>query len=286
MRRISLVTAFWAVAVLGGVTSLSNAQTTSQTAAQTTTATPRQLAEGMTCDEAKNAISDDSFGNLTSDQREEIYIAREHCLVAQNNSQHPDDPQVTIVAPNPSDADSNNKVFFKTIRTKDLTAVGSVCQFVGRQILTATEVMGGVNPVLGLGAVGLDVVTDGGKVTCDGYIKAAQNNNILVVLAPSIITGTVITVHVLNMIGLGKQAREVQSASDDVRKAAGNLVAKSVDDIKRNSLILIAGPIAAPIVVTAAVLHRSIPQIHPHSCRLQFRCSGHGRHIHCSNMCG
>jgi len=61
----------------------------------------------------------------------------------------------------------------------------------------------------------------------------------LVVLVPSAISGSVISVHILNLIGLKKPATEVQAAVDDLHHQVSGSVAMSGEEIrKRPQLVL------------------------------------------------
>jgi hypothetical protein len=60
-----------------------------------------------------------------------------------------------------------------------------------------------------------------------------------VVLAPSVIPGSAISVHVLNMIGLKKPGTEVQAAVDNLSHQVEGSVATSAEEIRKQPQIVL-----------------------------------------------
>jgi hypothetical protein len=204
-----------------------------------------------------------------------------HCAAAEHNQEHPDDLQAVVVGPDPQGTD--DKIFFKTIPVGQADQVHAVCLRAGQAAFAFMNAADNIAPPIKVvvGAVG--AATDNGAVDCDGYLHALQKDNPFVILVPGIISGSAVTVKILDMIGAKRPAAEVQAAVDNVGHQAGNVLAKGADEIKKHPLILLAAP-AAPLVALAAATHVPLPTVHV-SCKLQVRCSFHGLHSSCKNMC-
>jgi hypothetical protein len=89
---------------------------------------------------------------------------------------------------------------------------------------------------------GTDVVTSSGKVDCDGFLRATGADNPLVVLAPNAISGSAISVHILNMIGLKKPATEVQAAVDNLGHQVAGSVTLSTEEVRAHPQIVLGRP--------------------------------------------
>jgi hypothetical protein len=74
-----------------------------------------------------------------------------------------------------------------------------------------------------------------GKVDCDGFLRATAADNPLVVFAPAVITGTTISVRILDMIGHHKPPAEVQAAADQLGPRVAGSVALGADEIRERS---------------------------------------------------
>jgi hypothetical protein len=103
-------------------------------------------------------------------------------------------------------------------------------------------------------------LTDSGHTDCDSFIHAAQVGNPLIVVAPSIIAGSGVTVHILSMIGANAAATVVQAETDRVGQVVSKLASTSINEVKNNPLILVAGaPALAVQNPTVAKVVNKIP---------------------------
>lgn len=236
---------------------------------------PRQLAVGMGCAEAERVMGGRDYAKFDPDQQLEIRIVRQQCADAERNIASPNDPVVTVVTANSGAANDPDKVFFRTIKRKDVQAIRDICRLAGQQALNYLKLVTADAPVVEL----VDVVTDGGKANCEAYIRGLEQNSPFVVLAPNVINGTVVTVGVLKLIGLKKPAEEVQKAMDKVGQAAGTVVAKTISDVRKNPTILVAGSAGVATIGVARAIEKILPK--DVTCRLKIRCKG----LKCRHSC-
>lgn len=83
-----------------------------------------------------------------------------------------------------------------------------------------------------------DVQTDSGKVDCEDFLRATAADNRLVVLAPAVVSGTAISIPILNMIGQKRPATEVQAEIDHLGHQLASSVAMSAEEIRKHPQII------------------------------------------------
>ena len=140
--------------------------------------------------------------------------------------------------PNASGAD---KIFVQTIPKNDAGKVHAVCVLAGKATLAYTQAST-APPQADAVVAGADVLTSSGKVDCDDFLRATYAANPLVVLAPAAISGSAISVHILNMIGLRKPGAEVQAAVDNLGRQVAGSVAMSGEQIRKQPQIVLESP--------------------------------------------
>jgi hypothetical protein len=256
LRNVTLRQTARAIALLGVVVLHGTASAQISDDARSTVS-PKQLVVSRDCNEARRIISTaGELNKLNAEARQEIFISLENCVVAEANAANaarPEEQQITVVGPT-----ETGRIFFKTIKRSDANAVADACKDVSRGLTAA---------IPGLAAKIVSVATDAGRVQCDAYLKAAEQDNPLLILAPTYITTPAITVHVLRLVGLGKPADEVQKAANDAQKRVGEVARSTVAEIKKHPLILLAGP--AGVATTVAV-----KAVGKNACRLKIKCNG------------
>jgi hypothetical protein len=152
-----------------------------------------------------------------------------------------------VVSADPN-ASGDVKVAFKTIAKYDAKKVHDACVLTGKATLayfqaprTATTPQAEAVPM------GAEVQTSSGNVDCETFLRETEADNPLVVLAPAAISGSTISVHILDMIGHRKPATEVQAAVDALgAQVAPSSVALSADDIRKHPQIVLASAPSRP----------------------------------------
>jgi hypothetical protein len=245
----------------------------------------KQLVMSVTCQEAYDAVGNPKeFGGKPADYRDEALLAIENCAAVAHNQQDPKNPQVVVVVADPRKS-TDTKVFFKTIPANDAKAAHDLCVTAGQATFTYLEVVANLAPVAKGVVIGADVLTDSGKVNCDGYLHAAQVDNPLVVLTPGIVEGNAVTVHVLNQIGLKKPAKEVQASVDELGHKAASVIAKSFAEIQKQPLVLVLGPGGAAITRPTQNLPLPGPTTLPKLCgKIRYDCQKKFPY-HCKQVC-
>jgi hypothetical protein len=143
-----------------------------------------------------------------------------------------------VVGADPT-ASGDEKIFFKTIPTNDAKKVHDTCVLAGKSTFAYLQPSTTATPQADAGIAGADVQTGAGKVDCEGFLRATGADNPLVVLAPAAISGSVLSVHVLNMIGRKKPATEVQAAVDDLGHQVTGSVGLSADEMRKHPQIVL-----------------------------------------------
>ena len=141
--------------------------------------------------------------------------------------------------PNASGAD---KIFVQTVPKNDARKVHDVCVLAGKATFAYTQASTTATPQADAVVAGADVLTSSGKADCDDFLRATDAANPLVVLAPGVISGSVISVHILNMIGLRKPGAEVQAAVDGLGRQVAGSVAMSGEQIRKQPQIVLESP--------------------------------------------
>jgi hypothetical protein len=242
MSRLVLLVLVAAVAarslVLGGVTFAApgNGQ-----AAQEPPVPPlvaqKQLVSGTNCQTAAQAAARPDFLSKSAEYRDDVLITTRYCSATAHNQVTPTKPEILVVSADP-DAAGDDKIFFKTIPKNDTKKVHDTCVLAGKATFAYLQASATTPQADAVGA-GADVRTSSGKVGCDAFLRATGADNPLVVLAPAVISGSTISVHVLNMIGHKKHVTEVQAAADSLGHQVAGSNALSAEDIRKNPQIVL-----------------------------------------------
>jgi len=197
----------------------------------------KQLVSRTNCQTAAYAASKPDFLSKSVEYRDDVHITTRYCSATAHNQLTPTKPQIVVVGAN-SDASGEDKVFFKTIPLKDPKKVHDACVLAGKAAVAYPQAAAGTTPQTNAVIVGADVLTDSGKVDCEDFLRATAADNPLVVLAPSVLSGTAISVPVLNMIGHKRPATEVQAEIDNLGHQVAGSVAMSADEIREYPQII------------------------------------------------
>jgi hypothetical protein len=116
--------------------------------------------------------------------------------------------------------------------------VHETCVLAGNATFAYLQAAAAATPQTDAVIAAVDVLTDSQKVDCDGFLRATAADNPLVVLAPGVISGTAISVRILNTIGLKRRATEVQAAVDNLGHQVAGSIAMSADEIRKHPQII------------------------------------------------
>jgi len=248
MSRLVFVVLVAAVAArslaLGGVTLAApgDAQASQKSPPVRAVMAQKQLVSGTNCQNAANTAAQPDFLSKSAEYRDDVRITTRYCSATSHNQLTPTEPEIVVVSADPT-ASGETKIFFKTIAKNDAKKVHAACVLAGKATFaylqaSATATTSQADAVI----AGADVLTGSGKVDCDGFLRATEAANPLVVLAPGVISGVAISVHILNMIGLKKPASEVQAAVDSLGHQVAGSVAANTDEIRRQPQIVLGPP--------------------------------------------
>jgi hypothetical protein len=175
--------------------------------------------------------------HINSEYRKDVLITTRYCSATAHNQLTPTRPEIVVVGPD-SSASGGDKFFFKTVRLNDATNVHDSCVRAGKAAFGYTQVPY-TAPHGDAVVSGADVLTRSGKLDCDDFLRATDATNPLVVLAPAVISGSVISVHILNMVGHGKPETEVQAAADSLRHQVAGSASTSAEEIRKQPQIVL-----------------------------------------------
>jgi hypothetical protein len=199
----------------------------------------KQLVSGTNCQTAAHAISKPGFPSRSAEYRDDVLITTRYCSATAHNQLNPTMPEIVVVGADPN-ASGADKIFFKTVPKNDTRNVHDICVLAGKATFaypqsSTTRTSSQPDAVI----AGADILTSSGKVDCESFLSATDAANPLVVMAPSAISGYVISVHILNMIGLQKPSTEVQAAVDKLgREVAGSVAMNGVEIRKQPQIVL------------------------------------------------
>jgi hypothetical protein len=193
----------------------------------------KQLVSGTDCETATTARSKPRFLS-TAEYRDDVLITVRYCDATGHNRLNPTKPEIVVVGAD-SGASGENKIFYRTVPKNDAKKVHDTCVLAGKAALTYLPAATTATPQ----ADGADVQTGSGKTDCDAFLRATGADNPLVVLAPAAISGSTISVHILNMIGLRKPVTDVQAAVDELRHQLAGSGALSADDLRKYPQIVL-----------------------------------------------
>jgi hypothetical protein len=247
MSRLVLLTLVVAVSArslaLGGVTlaAPADAHPSQQSPPVRPVMAQKQLVSGTNCQNAAHAPSKPEFLS-TSEYRDDVLITTRYCSASAHNQLTPTAPEIVFVSADPN-ASGDVKIFFKTIPKNDPKKVHNACVLAGKATSAYLQASTTAPTPQSDGVIGgADVLTSSGNVDCDGFVRATQADNPLVVLAPHAISGSAISVHILNMIGLKQPATEVQAAVDNLGRQVAGSVALSGDEIRTHPQLVLGPP--------------------------------------------
>jgi hypothetical protein len=248
MSRLVLLTLFAAVSVrslvLGGVTfaAPADAQLSQQSPPVRPVMAQKQIVSGTNCQNAAHAPSKPDFLSTSAEYRDDVLITTRYCSASAHNQLTPTSPEILFVSADPN-ASGDVKIFFKTVPKNDPKKVHHACVRAGKATSAYLQASTtATTPQADAVIAGADVVTSSGNVDCDDFVRATQADNPLVVLAPGVISGSAISVHILNMIGLKKPATEVQAAVDNLARQVAGSVALSADEIRTHPQLVLGPP--------------------------------------------
>jgi len=203
----------------------------------------KQLVSGTNCQTAAHATSKPDFPSKSAQYRDDVLITTRYCSATAHNQVNPTNPEIVVVGADPN-ASGGGKIFVKTIAKNDAKKVHDTCVLAGKATSAYTQASPTPTSQPDEATAGADVQTSSGKVDCQDFLRATDAANPLVVLVPGAISGSVISVHILNMIGLKKPGTEVQAAVDDLRHQVSGSVAMSGEEIRKRPQLVLesAGP--------------------------------------------
>jgi hypothetical protein len=201
----------------------------------------KQLVSGTNCQTAAQAAAKPDFLSKNAEYRGDVLITTRYCSATAHNQLTPTKPEIVVVGADPN-ASGAIKIFVETIPKNDARKVHDVCVLAGKATLAYTQASTTATPQADAAVAGADVQTSSGKVDCEDFLRATYPANPLVVLAPAVISGSAISVHILNMIGLRKPATEVQAAVDNLGHQVAGSVATSGEQIRKQPQIVLESP--------------------------------------------
>jgi len=201
----------------------------------------KQLVSLTSCETAADAKSKPDFVSRSVQYREDVLITTRYCSATAHNQLTPTKPEIVIVSADP-EASGKGRILIKTIPRNDAKRVHDTCVLAAKAAFVYSQPSTAATAPTDAVITGADVLTGSGKVDCDGFLRATAADNPLVVFAPGVITGTAISVPILNMIGDRKPAAEVQAAVDHLGQQVAGSVAMSADEIRKRPQIIIESP--------------------------------------------
>ena len=201
----------------------------------------KQLVSATDCQTAAQAKSRSDFVSKGAEYRDDVLITTRYCSATAHNQLTPTKPEIVVVSADPGSS-GEVKIFFKTIPKYNAKKVHDTCVLAGRAAVAYPQASTAANPPADSAIAGADVLTSSGKVGCDSFLSATAADNPLVVLAPGAFSGTVISIHILNMIGLKKPATEVQAAVDELGHQVVGSVTQGADEVRKRPQIVLGSP--------------------------------------------
>jgi hypothetical protein len=201
----------------------------------------KQLVSGTNCQTAAQAAAKPDFLSKNAEYRGDVLITTRYCSATAHNQLTPTKPEIVVVGADPN-ASGAEKIFVQTIPKNDARKVHDVCVLAGKATLAYTQASTTATPQANAVVAGADVLTSSGKVDCEDFLRATYAANPLVVLAPAVISGSAISVHILNMIGLSKPGAEVQAAVDNLGHEVAGSVATSGEQIRKQPQLVLESP--------------------------------------------
>jgi len=200
----------------------------------------KQLVSGTNCQNAAHAPPKPDFLSTSAEYRDDVLITTRYCSATAHNQMTPTKPEIVVVSGDPN-ASGDVKVSFKTIPKYDAKKVHDACVLTAKATFAYPQAPGtATTPQAEAVPMGAEVLTSSAKVDCETFLRETEADNPLVVLAPAVISGSAISVRILDMIGRKKPAAEVQAAVDALGAQVAPSVALSADDIRKHPQIVLA----------------------------------------------
>ena len=205
----------------------------------------KQLVSGTDCQSAASPpLKRPDFVTSAAEYRDDVRITTRYFSATAHNQLNPTRAEIVVVGADPA-ATGGVKIFIRTIPTGDAGKVHDTCVLAGKAAFAYSQgpsmLPPGAPPPADAAITGADVATGSGKVGCEDFLRATAADNPLVVLGPGALTGSVLSVHILNMIGHKASAAQVQAAVDGLGQAAGALGLSS-DEIRKHPQIVLGRP--------------------------------------------
>ncbi|HVP34924.1 MAG TPA: hypothetical protein VMT09_14955 [Steroidobacteraceae bacterium] len=204
----------------------------------------KQLVSGTNCQTAASGTRKPDFLANSAEYRDDALITIRYCSATSHNQLTPNAPEIVVVGADP-DASGGVRIFFKTIAKNDPKKVHDICVRAGKAASAYLQAATAATPQADAAMAGADVLTSSGKVECESFLRATGADSPLVVFAPGLISGSAVSVHILNMIGLKKPATEVQAAVDKLGHQVPSSVGLSTDEIRKYPQVVL-GPQGLP----------------------------------------
>jgi hypothetical protein len=241
---------------------------------------PKQLALHVDCAAARQNQESRQFAKESAADKTENSISIQHCDAYAHNYIDQDDPQMVIVAPAP-DATGELKVLVQTISLHDQKSVRGVCDVLAKGAFEYLETGKDAESLPANPAnIRADVATDHDDVPCDVMIQGANQRNPLIVLTPDFVTGSVVDVNVLQLIGLKKPEAEIQHAAAELTAKLGSVAATTSAQTRAVPAVLLP-----PAEGTAAISGSLAARLRA-PCKLHISCHYGMFSQTCEHKCG
>jgi len=152
----------------------------------------KQLVSATNCQTAAHAEAKPDFVAKSAEYRDDVLITTRYCNATAHNQLTPTKPEIVVVGADP-DASGGVRIFIKTVATNDAKKVHDTCVQAGKAASAYTQAAAAAAAPADAASAGADVLTRSGKVDCDGFLRATDPANPLVVLAPSAVSGSAIS---------------------------------------------------------------------------------------------
>jgi hypothetical protein len=201
----------------------------------------KQLVSATNCQSVAHATAKPDFLSTSAEYHDDVRITTGYCSATAHNQLTPGKPEILVVGADPKAA-GDVKIFFRTIAKNDAQKLRDTCALAAKATFAYLQTSATTQTDAAI--AGADILTSSGQTDCIDFLRATAADNPLVVLAPSVISGSTISVHILNMIGLKKPAAEVQAAVDSLGNHVAGSAALSTDEIRTHPQIVLqpSGP--------------------------------------------
>jgi hypothetical protein len=184
---------------------------------------PRQLVTQFSCADARDLeASLGKVGAMSGDERRELEIVWAACATGQHNQDHPDQPQIVLVAPSSSAPATQDKTYVATVRLADGEGIRDFCEKAGGP-----------------------VAAGGAPVSCESFVRGAKAS--VIILAPASIGGPAVTTRVLALIGSGDPDHKLDYETGRVAKATRGSAATGIQATIEHPILQVASSAGAGV---------------------------------------